>query len=111
VGVYRREARREARRRWCRRSGVEARLVRGIWPGEDYFGPAAGVGPFTGAAGSGMARGGAVPLSPDQPGDIQPAVEIGEAMGRPAVSPRETSPRREYWKNRATAVNEHVELP
>lgn len=78
---------------------------------EDYFGPAAVVGPFTGAEGAGMARSGAVPVSPDQPGDIQPAVEIGEAMGRPSpVSPRATNTPHEYWKHGAKTVNERVEL-
>ncbi|KFZ02505.1 hypothetical protein V500_00171 [Pseudogymnoascus sp. VKM F-4518 (FW-2643)] len=77
---------------------------------EDYFGPAAGIGPFTGAEGAGMARSGAVPVSPDQPGDIQPAVEIGEALGRPTpVSPR-PSTRHEYWKHGAKTVGERVEL-
>lgn len=78
---------------------------------EDYFGPAAGMGPFTGAEGAGMARGGAVPVSPDQPGDIQPAVEIGEAMGRPApVSPPVPGTRHEYWKHGAKTVGQDVEL-
>jgi hypothetical protein len=78
---------------------------------EDYFGPAAVAGPFTGAEGAGMARSGGVPVSPDQPGDIQPAVEIGEALGRPApVIPQEQNQRREYWRGEAKTVNEHVEL-
>ncbi|ELR04162.1 hypothetical protein VC83_03034 [Pseudogymnoascus destructans] len=77
---------------------------------EDYFGPAAGVGPFTGAEGAGAARSGAVPVSPDQPGDIQPAVEIGESLGRPTpVSPGPRT-QHEYWKHEAKTVNEHVEL-
>ena len=81
---------------------------------EDYFGPAAVAGPFTAARGAGAARGtgrGAVPLSPDEPGDIRPAVEIGEGMERPAVSPGEPTGPHEYWRNGATALNEHVELP
>ncbi|OBT81216.1 hypothetical protein VE02_10029 [Pseudogymnoascus sp. 03VT05] len=77
---------------------------------EDYFGPAAGVGPFTGAEGAGVARSGAVPVSPNQPGDIQPAVEIGEALGLPTpVSPGPRT-QHEYWKHGAKTVNEHVEL-
>ncbi|KAL5350083.1 hypothetical protein ACLOAV_005120 [Pseudogymnoascus australis] len=77
---------------------------------EDYFGPAAGVGPFTGAEGAGMARSGAVPVSPDQPGDIQPAVEIGEALGRPTPVSPGPSTRHEYWRHGAKTVNERVEL-
>jgi hypothetical protein len=77
---------------------------------EDYFGPAAGVGPFTGAEGTGPARSGAVPVSPNQPGDIQPAVEIGEALGRPTPVSPGPSTQHEYWKHGAKTVNEHVEL-
>lgn len=77
---------------------------------EDYFGPTAGIGPFTGAEGAGMTRSGAVPVSPDQPGDIQPAVEIGEALGRPTPVSPGPSTRHEYWKHGAKTVGERVEL-
>ncbi|OBT56059.1 hypothetical protein VE04_04191 [Pseudogymnoascus sp. 24MN13] len=77
---------------------------------EDYFGPTAGIGPFTGAEGAGAARSGAVPVSPNQPGDIQPAVEIGEALGRRTPVSPGPSTQHEYWKHGAKTVNEHVEL-
>ncbi|KFY76461.1 hypothetical protein V499_03883 [Pseudogymnoascus sp. VKM F-103] len=77
---------------------------------EDYFGPTVGIGPFTGAEGAGAARSGAVPVSPNQPGDIQPAVEIGEALGRRTPVSPGPSTQHEYWKHGAKTVNEHVEL-
>ena len=48
----------------------------------DYFGPQATAGPYTEGTADGVGRGpagvrGAVPISPQGPGDIVPAVEIG----------------------------------
>lgn len=45
----------------------------------DYFGPAAVVGPYTDNESPGNARFTGVPVSPDNPNDIVPAVEIGNS--------------------------------
>ena len=82
--------------------GVSGAPGRGGWRGRrgeggniDYFGPRATAGPYTGDADATPGPGdevspgqwprGAVPVSPDGPGDIVPAVEIGGTERRPAL--------------------------
>lgn len=81
----------------------------------DYFGPAPTAGPYTeedggGGGGGGGARG-AVPVSPDGPGDIVPAVEMGEGREHGgAGSPGEEEGESEGWKlGRFKGVPETVE--
>lgn len=70
---------------------VARRWRRGRRGTADYFGPLATAGPYTEDE-DGVGRGegggvrGAVPLSPDGPADIVPAVEMGEGREHGAVA-------------------------
>lgn len=82
--------------------GMEGPVVRGWRRGgrgtANYWGPVARAGPYTeegggGGGGEGGAVRGAVPVSPHGPGDIVPAVEMGEGREQSGVeSPQAVSP-------------------
>lgn len=79
----------------------------------DYFGPAARSGPFTDneSPGSVPARG--VPLSPQAPGDIVGAVEIGHSRENSNVTPpgEVIEPAPDYLKEVPESTEHRVELP
>ena len=92
---------------------------RGLSNGTDYFGPVAGSGPFTephgAAADAGMSllrapspRGGAVPVSPQSPGDITTPVEIGGLEREREMAEADGRSVTEYYKPKQEAP---VELP